>query len=1222
MEEPQTPNRAVSEGPCPPRNSMEDADSSVTRKRPRLDSGNRTYRSMSTDKIDSAQALPELDQPLPNTDGKVYEPISTVSPDSTNQHSLSGTPSKVTINVRDKLLEDSSPNHKLAAELAAMGSDKTVHSTPAISAVNIASNSPNDVVVLSSPTRSPEIEVAEIEDMDDDPRQTRWKPMVSTTKIEDLQAALLENFPFAEKYTDLRECILCLAQTLEKGTHRIGLNSLAAKFMKVTPKAGVYSSILPSGSRPTWNRRRRILRTGGPYIYKQKNSGMSYLLPWKHSCVDSMKKKSAVLRIIGLILCNRTRPEKNFFQQEGDQHSERYKCIQDLLVAYTALVARMIQTDCTNLDDEDAKFVPDLTSAPYLKAMTWIVYSSPNVLAIWKLLDEGCKYDPRPAIAASIDRFFQELSQGARTFSRYIYLITNRSKTQVNYHYCVGTSIEILNHLTQFGLRLRDPMYPTSTAQTIRRAPNPSEIIKVFQHVDEKLQTFVCKQVPTLSSEICKHIIFNMAALLPSLLSADSELIARNLPRDFNNPSDITRDHQIYLITYVWKYRLLKKCIKQGRMEIRVQGVEIMQHDLVQAYSSYIRSSKTPRVVQYLSGLIVEDKLVDYLVGVDSHPNLIARSTNIVGFLVVADKYTEAETDVIWKTVAESQDKRTIDAVLDMVGGYLNISPYPVLLYLCEKLNQLPVEAFDPHMLHYCRAVSEQLGSKWKDMPLQKLGMSPYNLCIRLIRQAYAVTSLPLARKREICQFALAELHKLLNWAPSDVDRSSIYQECIADISTKSPYTTGSIAAINALLGSSAKEDIESLASKFNITSLIISEFAYLVSSPTIRMANFQLHSEPLTVRLNLLQQVIVHIPDSITSELGDILWNSMLGVQAPSEQARDAAWSMLDRAARVSLTPNSFLDRCVQDYLPNAGSQCLTLGVLPFAEQVVQYETRTSTQASSNESGQKHVPGSDLLWHISLSALNPHLGEKAVNLLVFQYLGSPSIRSASQDTVNETHIKLVEQCIRQLNIASTKLSRMNDGTSSGEEDSMVIIASEKETAKEKVYFIRSLQVLKEFIQGVRSRTLLSPSPRLLQRKVPNFQGARVCLRYQPFSGASNRSIQTIEVGDLETLGDLAAHIKSLTGFSKFTAIQGGQKLDLVNGNDSTIRDLKIDQKGLLLIRKTPDATPMEGSRTAQRLRPLEVEVMKYFPELYDLLGTEEMLAKDVSTASPCIFNN
>ena len=873
----------------------------------------------------------------------------------------------------------------------------------------------------------------------------------------------------------------------------------------------------------------------------------------------------------------------------------------------------MVQIDCIISDNEDAKITSDPVSVGYLRIMNWI-FSSPNPVSIWKLLDEGCKYDPRPVIVAAVDRFFQEPVHGGRKFLQYVRLLSDRSITHAACHYCVSTSLELLNHVTQHRIRSQDPVYSPSIAQPFQLAPTPSEILRIFQYVDLKLQTFVSKQVSTFSSEICKLLIINMSMLLQSLLLGDSELVSTSLPSDFDIKQDITGEHQVYLIQQAWKYKLLKNCIKHGRMEVRVQGVEIMQQDLIAVYNLYIRNidpSPPHPIVQYLAKLILEDKLVNYIVGPESHPNLMGRATNIVGFLIVAGKYTEVETNIIWKTVEESQDVRTIDAVIDMIFGFLNIAPYHVLIYLCEKLNELPVGGFDTHMLNYCRKIIDCIGLKWKELPPQKLGMSPYNLCIRLIRQAHTDVSLPSARKREIYQFAVTELRKLFSWAPSDVDRSSIYHECIADISGKSPCATGSIAAINTLLGSSPKEDIESLASTSEIIPLIVSEFVHLVDSETTKMSSFQLYSEPLTVRLSLLQQVIVHIPDSITPDLGDILWNSMLGARALSEQARDAAWTMLDRVARLSSSKNSFLDRCIQDYLPHAGSQCLTSGVLPFAEQVVQYETRISTHSGRKENGQRHLPGSDLLWHISLSASHQSLGEKAVSLLVYQYLGSPGIRSASPETVNEIYVKLVERCINQLKSASEKLK---SGTSSGgEEDSMVIVASEKETVRAKVHFIRSLHVLKEFIQGIRSRTLLSPSPRLLQREVPDLQGTKVCIRYQPFSGGSNRSIQTIEVGDLETLGDLAEHIASLTGFSKFTAIQGGQKLDLELHSNTAIRELKLDQKGLILVRKAPDASPIEGSRTAKRLRPLELEVMNYFPELYRLLGIDILLAKNVS---------
>ena len=219
MEVPRTPNRATSEGPsAPTRNSMEDADSSVTRKRPRLDSGDRSYRSMSADGVLPASTASELGEFLPTAgeDGRDQgHPPS--SGDNPSKHSLNGTPSKVTINVRDKLSQ-TSPSRPSMATTGSSQSDDLPQSSQAASS-NITSTPPRAISLSSSPARSPEIEVAEIEDMDDDPRHTKWKPMVSLTNVEDLQISLLDSFPGADKFPEHRQAIAYLAQALEKGIY-------------------------------------------------------------------------------------------------------------------------------------------------------------------------------------------------------------------------------------------------------------------------------------------------------------------------------------------------------------------------------------------------------------------------------------------------------------------------------------------------------------------------------------------------------------------------------------------------------------------------------------------------------------------------------------------------------------------------------------------------------------------------------------------------------------------------------------------------------------------------------------------------------------------------------------------------------------------------------------------------------------------------------------------
>ena len=877
--------------------------------------------------------------------------------------------------------------------------------------------------------------------------------------------------------------------------------------------------------------------------------------------------------------------------------------------------------DCQTLEDhaENPSVPPDLISPPYLTKFAWLPLPNKQ-LPLWKILHDFYQYDSTPVVVAAVRRFTQPPVNGLQGLSRYIELVLDQSPSQPGLLTNVWQPLKLTNLLTSYSLNLQESDSDIARDLVPYTASVIPEAFRVFSVVETKLQTFVTKQISTLSLEFCKGIVGELCQLLRNIMYADERLAALHYPENCPSSEGLSKMDRCFLIEVAWKYRVLERCIRQGRMEIRVQGVDSLQGELLDVFGKYIKENPKGAqqpIVKYLAHLILEDKLVDYLVGVESHPQLIVRSGNIVGFLIVAGKYTEAESDVIWKTVASSQDTRTIDAILTMIEGVFNIADYDIFLYLCKQLNDLPIRSFDGRMTAYCGTLLRCLRNSLVKKSLDKLDMLPYHLCIRLIRQASADVSLSSNRKQEIYQYASLELQNLLELGPSDADRDSIYRQCIEDISTRSPFATGSIAAVNALLQRSPRKDIEILATTSNITSLMVSDLASVTRSQPTNAVNSDNYNDPFTVRLSLLEQIIKHIPDSITPDLGESLWKSMFAAPASSEQTRDTAWTTLENAARSSRTRNSFLTQCIRTYLPQADPQCLTSAVLPFAEQFIDYEIRTSLYKDTTGVKEFNVPGSELLWHISLSAPQQVIGEKAIQMLVSQYMGGPTVRRAAQDVVQETHIKMVEQCIRQLIKAASRLRKLNDGTSSGEEDSMVIVAAEGEVQKEKLYFVRSLSILKEIMKWTRSRVMLpSPSPKLLQRESNCLKGEKICIKYQPFNGGSNKGQQAIEVGDLETYRDLSDHLVKLTGFSQFSAIAGGQRLDPTTCGEMSLRDMKLEQKGLLLIRKCPDATCVQDSNPRKALRPLEIEVMNHFQELYDLLGIDEPLGKDVSKSN------
>jgi ubiquitin carboxyl-terminal hydrolase 34 len=172
---------------------MEEADASL-RKRPRLDNGERSLfnRSASADPLTAASSV----GPSPNSaslaQGSANPNLSSMSTqpprsdkDNPDKPTLHRSSSKVTINTKSSNISmsngvtaDSQPslpdiqNEPLRPQL--------IHEADQSSQEAIAENMVGEAIVptpvsgSSSPSRSPEIEVAEVEDMDQDPADSVW----------------------------------------------------------------------------------------------------------------------------------------------------------------------------------------------------------------------------------------------------------------------------------------------------------------------------------------------------------------------------------------------------------------------------------------------------------------------------------------------------------------------------------------------------------------------------------------------------------------------------------------------------------------------------------------------------------------------------------------------------------------------------------------------------------------------------------------------------------------------------------------------------------------------------------------------------------------------------------------------------------------------------------------------------------------------------------------
>ena len=206
---PSTADQASSARPSPrPRDYMDDSDSSLTRKRPRLDSGDRTYRSMSADELAATPSPLHHNQP------------SSRSPRNEQARSMvptpSQTPCKVTINLRGSEQSASQPSTSEAHQSTDPVLQSYQQSFPKTDAAPVAggNSSPDVISVSSSPFQSPEIEVAEVEDIEDQSGETRWRTLGDAT---DPQPRLLGDFPYHSLGRTFKQDVEAIAQGFQHG---------------------------------------------------------------------------------------------------------------------------------------------------------------------------------------------------------------------------------------------------------------------------------------------------------------------------------------------------------------------------------------------------------------------------------------------------------------------------------------------------------------------------------------------------------------------------------------------------------------------------------------------------------------------------------------------------------------------------------------------------------------------------------------------------------------------------------------------------------------------------------------------------------------------------------------------------------------------------------------------------------------------------------------------
>ncbi|TKA71866.1 hypothetical protein B0A49_03585, partial [Cryomyces minteri] len=710
----------------------------------------------------------------------------------------------------------------------------------------------------------------------------------------------------------------------------------------------------------------------------------------------------------------------------------------------------------------------------------------------------------------------------------------------------------------------------------------PQDSFGFFEAINGKLQATLETQTSSLPTDFCELAVSELGNLVYAIATMNIELVhglrQSLLGKFVVEPEDV--DDIPVLLSFAWRFKTLLSFIRKGSLMLRIKGVDTMNDQLVQVYKKYVdhQTGRERLVPRFLAAFLLEEKVTNYLVGVDSHSQLITRSGNIVGFLAVTQRYSEKETDIIWNTVAKSPDPEIVTAALTMLEKIFELLSCQDLLYLCTKVNEMPLSAFNVDMQTFTFSLFNAVRRKPQILH-RTLPIEPYRICVRLLQEILAGPTMN-SDGRSLLELIHKELSQITQLGTSDSDRYKIYEDCAEQIHERTPYAAGSAQAVlHCLEAWDSPTDQEFLFEKFDMMRLLTEEYCLFVDHHRDEERSLSLPGT-LRSRLDGLLRLLFEKQKSVPPEIESALWQCLVGRYSLNSDAREMAWSLLatymeEHALRQGGV-HELIDRCLNIHLRDTDPMLFTLGIRAFLEAGIRYNIQVRPAVAKSE-----IPLLRQQWHIIMTAPDD-VAKVLITGLIDCYTGTDCPWNTDASVAEAAHVALVKQCLDPSNLTGSDLEP-----------------------------IRKLQILHEL--STRVKPMHNVDQVLGRSDSPSFElanGVPVQFPLQVHDGGQQSRYIIVQVGDLVTAGELNKHIAKLTDFVDYQVYAHGQLLDMQQLSNKTIRASGIGNKGALLIRKLHNQSTTQTGASAGVGRPaVEREILEHADMLYEFLDADDTLS-------------
>ncbi|UKZ56532.1 hypothetical protein TrVGV298_010369 [Trichoderma virens] len=745
---------------------------------------------------------------------------------------------------------------------------------------------------------------------------------------------------------------------------------------------------------------------------------------------------------------------------------------------------------------------------------------------------------------------------------------------------------------------------------------NLIHVYHVWGDFSSLLLEIIEKHVGTLSSDGVSAQIQALAELLRRCLLYDGEGNITLLNEHRAMYPDIEGPLVYEAILWGWKVGILERLIKSSQMPLRLMSVTTMCSELVTAWKRYGIQSAVPnrQFTNHLGRLLLQTELIDYILGPNCHPELITESANIIGYLIVTKLYDQAHTDRLWQGITETQDPRVAKAVAKMANSVANLLDYPTLMSLCEKLQALPTPDFNQATKALWDTIHQELLSRCRAEGIT-LGFLPYDLCLRLLREAFISSDDPQPPSMEAQSAAMDKFRALLQFGPDSQGRQELYSSCIKDIAAKSPTTLGSLCCLTMAIRPNIADEMDVLIQEHDLVRLLVEELGHAVKLARTTSASLVFHGRFNQPRKDFIANLVRLRPDAISEDLGKRLWDLLVGPACLSDEDRNAGWEVFMDFGPGKVSKNPFLQLCFSQYLPDLPPSCFSRGMLLCVKKIV-LAAVNNAEVDCDLDDETFLKGNGIeqLWRFVMGTSHASNAEDAIgSLAVGVYIKSQAITAYPFNRARRVQSAFVNRCLSQLKDSAMKIMASSDGASSGEDEPMVMVATEEEMLEQERIFTRALQLLRVFMEFHYTKpTLCAPDFRSIFHEAPcQVEGDLTALKYQSFDDGQATAIKPLHVGKLNTAAELISNLKFETGFDNYRAFyRGRQFLPLAKQVRASLESLHVEE-GMILVKR--EENDLSGStQIPSAASPLEIQVMSHFSELWGYLSLDDRIAKEV----------